>query len=160
MFRPVAILAGCICCASTALAIDMPTRKAGLWEIKMVFEGRSSLPEQTMRHCTDPSTDKLMTQNFGGASERDCSKLDVSKSGGTMTIDSICKFGDATTTTHAVVSGDFNSAYTVQTTSTRSGGRPIPGATPGAETHMNIAAKWVGPCAAGQKPGDVIMSTG
>ena len=25
---------------------------------------------------------------------------------------------------------------------------------------MKIAAKWVGPCAAGQKPGDVIMSNG
>ena len=47
--------------AAPAFALDMPTRKAGLWEIKMEFEGRSNLPVQTMKQCTDAATDKLMT---------------------------------------------------------------------------------------------------
>jgi hypothetical protein len=84
----------------------------------------------------------------------------VRNNGGTITVDSVCQFGDTTTTSHAVVSGDFNSAYTVQINSTRQGGRPIPGVAPGAESHMTIAAKWLGPCAAGQKPGDVMMGNG
>ncbi len=45
-------------------------------------------------------------------------------------------------------------------TSKREGGRPIPGVTPNGETHMTIIAKYAGPCAAGQRPGDVIMSNG
>lgn len=36
----------------------------------------------------------------------------------------------------------------------------MPGAAPGGETQMTIAAKWLGPCAAGQKPGDVMMGNG
>ncbi len=36
----------------------------------------------------------------------------------------------------------------------------MPGAAVGAASHMTIAAKWLGPCAAGEKPGDVIMSNG
>ena len=56
--------------------------------------------------------------------------------------------------------GDFNSAYTVEVTSKREGGRPIPGVAPGGETHMKIAATYIGACAAGQRPGDVIMSNG
>lgn len=142
-----------------AFALDMPTRKAGLWELKMEFQGRN-LPSQLMQQCTDASTDKLMTYNFGGAAERNCQKRDVQNKGGTITIDSVCQFGDATTTSHAVVSGDFNSAYTVQISSTRQGGRPTPGAAPGGESHMMIAAKWLGPCVAGQKPGDVMMGNG
>ena len=154
-----AIVVAVLLSASPALALDMPTRKAGLWELKMEFQGRN-LPAQLMQQCTDATTDKLMTLNFGGAAERNCQKRDVNNSGGTITIDSVCQFGDATTTSHAVVSGDFNTAYTVQINSTRQGGRPIPGVAPGSESHMTIAAKWLGPCAAGQKPGDVMMGNG
>src|SRR6185437_14616709 len=145
--------------ASSAFASDLPTRKAGLWELKMEFQGRN-LPIQLMQQCTDAATDQLMTLNFGGAAERNCQKRDVHNSGGTITVDSVCSFGDATTTSHAVVSGDFNSAYTVQINSTRQGGRPIPGALPGGESHMTIAAKWLGLCVAGQRPGDVMMGNG
>ena len=80
--------------------------------------------------------------------------------GGTITVDSVCTFGGTTTTSHAVVTGSFDSAYTMKVASTRAGGPPMPGGAPGAETHMTIEAKWLGPCAAGQKPGDVIMSNG
>jgi hypothetical protein len=100
-----------------------------------------------------------MTLNFGGAGQH-CSKQDISNSGGAITVDSICKFGETTSTSHAVITGDFNSDYTVEVTSTREGGRPIPGGAPGQESHMKIAAKWIGACAAGQRPGDVIMSNG
>ena len=142
-----------------AAALDLPTRKAGLWELRMEFAGRN-LPAQVMRQCTDAATDKMMNLNFGGSNEKACSKNDVSMSGGAITVDSVCKFGDATTTSHAVVSGSFDSAYKVDVTSTRTGGRALPGVAPGAATHMTIAGKWLGPCAAGQKPGDVIMANG
>lgn len=158
MRRRVTAVAICVLSASSALASELPTRKAGLWELKMEFQGRN-LPTQLMQQCTDATTDQLMTLNFGGAAERNCQKRDVHNSGGTITVDSICSFGDATTTSHAVVSGDFNSAYTVQINSTRQGGRAIPGA-PSGETHMMIAAKWLGPCATGQRPGDVMMGNG
>ena len=59
-----------------------------------------------------------------------------------------------------MVSGDFNSAYTVEVTSTREAARPLPGVAPGGETHMKIAANGSAPCAAGQRPGDIIMSNG
>jgi len=145
--------------ASPVSALDMPTRKSGLWELKMEFQGHN-LPAQLMQQCTDASTDKLMTLNFGGAAERNCQKRDIQKSGNAITVDSVCQFGETTTTSHAVVTGDFNSAYTIQVNSTRQGGRPVPGVAPGGETRMTITAKWLGPCAAGQKPGDVMMGSG
>jgi hypothetical protein len=144
MHRQLALLAGLLVFAAPAFALDMPTRKAGQWEIKMIFEGRN-LPATVMKQCIDAATDKLMNANFGGPAQQACSKQDMRNSGGTITVDSVCTFGPTTTTSHAVVTGSFDSAYTIKVTSTREGGPPPPGTTPGAATHMTIAATWLGP---------------
>jgi Protein of unknown function (DUF3617) len=144
--------------AAPAAALDLPARKAGLWEIKMTFEGRN-LPAQTSQHCVDAETDKLM-QSMAGSMRTDmCSKQDVQRSGGSIVVDSVCKIGDATTTSHAVVTGDFNSAYTMKVTSKREGGRPLPGAPADGTSAMTIDAKWLGACGE-LKPGDMVMAGG
>ena len=155
-----AVIAAVMLFAAPAIALDLPARKPGLWELKMTFQGNSRLPVQTMKQCTDASSDRLMTYNFGGSAEKNCQKQDISRSGNSIVIDSVCSFGGLIATSHAVVSGDFNSAYTVEVTSQREGGRPIPGVSPTGEMHMTIAATWLGACAAGQRPGDIIMSNG
>jgi hypothetical protein len=137
----------------------MPARKPGLWELKMDFE-TLKLPSRVMQHCVDAATDKLMNAQFGGPATAACSKQDVTNVAGTMIVDSVCKFGDATTTSHAVIAGRFDSAYTVDVTSTREGGRALPGQAPGGATHMKIEAKWLGACAADQRPGDIMMGNG
>ena len=145
--------------AAPAGAVDLPTRKAGLWELTMDFHN-TRLPHQTMRQCTDADSDRLMNLNFAGSNEQACSKKDIVPNGTGYVVDSICNFGGVTTTSHAVVTGSFDSAYSVDVNSTREGGPAMPGAAVGAASHMTIAAKWLGPCAAGEKPGDVIMSNG
>jgi uncharacterized protein DUF3617 len=157
--RPhLAVVAFGVLSTSQALALDLPARKAGLWEMKMNFENRN-LPAQTMQQCIDAETDKLMN-SIGGAMRSDvCSKEDVQKVGGTIVVDSVCKVGPATTTSHAVVSGDFSSAYTVKVSSKRDGAA-APGMPASGEMAMTIAAKWLGSCKADQKPGDIIMAGG
>lgn len=159
MLRLLLVVVAALAAATAASALDLPTRKAGLWELTMTFEGRS-LPPQVMKQCVDAASDKLMNLDFAGSNGMACSKQDMTRNGGTIVIDSVCKFGETTTTSHAVVTGSFDSAYAVRVSSTRQGGPPLPGIAPGAETHMGIAAKWLSPCAAGQKPGDVIMANG
>jgi hypothetical protein len=61
-----------------------------------------------------------------------------------------------TMTTSGVASGDFNSAYKVDST-TRMNPAPMPQM---AESKMTIEAKWAGPCPAGRKPGDMVMANG
>jgi hypothetical protein len=157
MRRHLSLVAACLCCATAAQAAEMPARKAGQWEITMQFESRN-LPARTMRQCIDAATDKLMNSSYGG--EGNCSKRDISKVGNTMVIDSVCNYGAGTTTSHAVVTGSFDSAYTVDVTSTRKGGPAIPGMAPGGKTHMKLAAKWLGACPKGERPGDMVMGNG
>jgi hypothetical protein len=142
---------------AAAAAAELPTRKAGLWEIRMAFEG-GNIPVRTMQQCTDADTDKLMMSDFGNTAAQACSKRDIQIAGATITIDSVCSFGGMTTTSHAVITGSFNSAYTVKVTSKREGGPALPpGLAPDGETRMSLQGTWLGPCAAGQRPGDIIM---
>jgi Protein of unknown function (DUF3617) len=161
MRRRFAVVAVALLSAAPALALDMPARKAGLWEMKMVFDG-SPMPAQTMRQCIDQATDKAMQSQFGsgGAQGATCSKQDIKNAGGTTTFDTVCKIGPTTTATRGTITGSFDSAYTMKITSSSAGGPPIAGMAPGGETRMTIEAKYLGGCQAGQKPGDVVMSNG
>lgn len=143
--------------ATPAAAQDMPARKAGLWEMKMIFDTRGA-PPQTMQHCIDATTDKAMQDMGGGLQGQSCTKRESKKVGDTIEFDSVCNMGMGTTTTRGVVSGDFNSAYTIKMNSKREGGPAVPGMP--AETNVTIEAKYTGACKTDQKPGDIIMANG
>ncbi|MCW5704662.1 MAG: hypothetical protein KIT82_19015, partial [Bradyrhizobium sp.] len=71
-----------------ALAVELPVRKAGLWEMKMVRAG-GSMPNMTMQHCTDATTDKQMSTSFSPGKET-CSKQDIQKTATGYVSDSVC----------------------------------------------------------------------
>ena len=148
---PVALLL----CGAPALAVELPTRKAGLWELKMLRAG-SPTPEMTMQHCTDETTDKKMTATFSPMSKENCSKNDIQKTATGYTTDSVCSFRGSAMTSHSEVTGDFNSAYSVKVTSHNE--NPPAGAP--RDTTMSLQAKWLGACPADQKPGDIVMPGG
>ena len=115
--------------ALTASAVELPTRKAGLWELKMMRAG-SPTPEMTMQHCTDETTDKKMTTQLSPMAKDNCSKNDTQKTATGYVTDSVCSFGGTTMTSHSEVTGDFNSGYSVKVTSHNDGAPAAPRATP------------------------------
>jgi hypothetical protein len=136
-------------CLTPALAADFPARKAGLWEMNTTTATGHTV---SMKECVDAQTDQAMQSRFAGVSQRNCSRHDVQKSGDTITIDSVCTIAGHTTSGHAVITGSFDSGYTMTMTS-QTQGLPAP-------RTVTMAAKWLGPCAAGQRPGDMIMPNG
>jgi hypothetical protein len=149
MDRFAAALSLVLIVAAPALSAELPSRKAGLWEMKTTTSSGHAV---SMQQCVDARTDQAMQSSFGSVSQRDCSKRDVQKSGNTTTIDSVCTIAGKTRTAHVVVNGSFESGYTMTVTSQSE-------SVPAART-MTISAKWLGPCAADQKPGDTIMPNG
>ncbi len=140
--------------AADALAVELPVRKAGLWEMKMVRTG-GAVPDMTMQHCTDATTDKQMSTSFSPGKET-CSKQDIQKTATGFVSDSVCGVAGMTITSHAEIIGDFNSAYTVKVTSKSEGGP----ANIARDSSTTIEAKWLGACKADQKPGDIVMPGG
>jgi predicted PP-loop superfamily ATPase len=108
----------------------------------------------TMQHCTDASTDKQMSTSFSPGKDS-CAKQDIQKTATGYVSDSVCTVAGMTVTSHAEITGDFNSAYTVKSTahSERAGG-------PARDSTTTIEAKWLGACKADQKPGDIMMPGG
>src|SRR2546430_2035080 len=127
--------------ATVASAVELPTRKAGLWEMKIVRTG-SKLPDMSMQHCTDPTTDKEMNNSVSPLAKQICSKQDVEKTATGYVSDSVCTVAGVAMTTHAEIVGDFNSGYTVTSKSHLDKG---PTGTP-VDTVTTIEAKWVGDC--------------
>jgi Protein of unknown function (DUF3617) len=140
--------------ASSALAVELPVRKAGLWEMKMVRTG-GTVPDMTMQHCTDATTDKQMSSSFSPGKET-CQKQDIQKTATGFVSDSVCGVAGMTITSHAEIIGDFNSAYTVKVTSHSEGGP----ANVTRDSSTTIEAKWLGACKADQKAGDIVMPGG
>jgi len=133
---------------------ELPLRKAGLWEMKLVRTG-SPVPEMTMQHCTDETTDRDMSTASSPLSKEICSRHEVKQTAAGYVSDSVCSVAGVSVTSHADISGDFNSAYTVKTVSHSEGG--VAGSH---EATVTIEAKWLGACKPGQKPGDIVMPGG
>src|SRR6202171_1862274 len=137
-----------------ARAVEMPIRKAGLWEMKVVRSG-SATPEMTMQHCTDESTDKEMSSTFSPMAKEMCPKQDIQKTATGYVSDSVCGIAGMSITSHSEITGDFNSAYTVKSTAHSEGGP-----TGARDSTTTIEAKWLGACKADQKAGDIVMPGG
>ncbi len=140
--------------AAAGGADQLPVRKAGLWDIKMVRTG-SPMPTITMQHCTDETVDRDMNGLASPMAQQTCSKLDIRKTTTGYATDSVCAGAGRSITSHAEVVGDFNSAYTVTIVSHLEGGPA--GAR---DTTSTVEAKWIGACRPDQKPGDVVMPGG
>jgi len=121
-----------------------------------VLRTGSPAPEMTMQHCTDETTDKEMSTAFSPMGKEMCSKQDILKSATGYVSDSVCGVAGMSITSHAEITGDFSSAYTVKSTSHSEHG---PSGVPRDST-TTIEAKWLGACKSDQKAGDIMMPGG
>lgn len=144
---------GIIIAAAPLRAEEFPRRKSGLWEIKTTSPAAKE-ESRSLHLCVDEKADDL-TGMAAASAKKICSKTDIQRGKDRITVDSVCKFGETTATTHSVITGDFNASYRVETSSTYS--PPISGTSQASAT---IDARWLGPCKPDQKPGDMILGNG
>lgn len=156
--RHTAFILGLGCLVGTlvgsAAAADLPARKAGLWEQKMTSADPNA-PVTVIQQCTDAASEKAFQQMGTSMGQSLCSKNDTRQDGAGWITESVCSMGPMKITSRALLTGDLNSAYRIESESKyepammgKSGDKSI------------IEAKWVGACKAGQVPGDMIMPNG
>jgi len=138
-----------------AAAAELPTRKPGLWEIKIKLTGGAA-PTAMMSHCTDDSVDRQMSTMFNPLAQQPCPGNDIQKHPDRYTIDSVCRADNKSVTLHSDITGDFVTKYTV-VTETKT--QEEPDSEPSV-TNMTLEGRFLGPCKPGQKPGDVMMAGG
>jgi len=145
-FLVLAILCGL---AAAAVAEDAPRRRSGLWEISMSMP---QMPQPMVsQQCVDEKTDDMAKGSSRGGAEK-CSKKSVRREGGNVVFESVCQIEGSTATSRGVFSGDFASSYKGEMTT-----KFVPPLHGMAESKMNFQARLTGPCAPGQKPGEVTV---
>jgi hypothetical protein len=145
--------------ATGAMPISQfPHRKPGLWRQVMAMEGVAAGPGTQL--CVDEASEaKLVALGQQGAAGLHCPPATFTRNpDGTIGFSETCDLGaTGKTTTTGVIRGDFNSSYTEDMSTQFSGG-----STPASSgVHkMTITATWTGPCAPGQRGGDMIFANG
>jgi hypothetical protein len=141
--------------AIPVLAADLPQRKSGLWEFKVQRFAKENV--RTMQMCVDQKTDNAYRQLVDLRRHENCKKVTMRREGDKQLVDAECKFGGAEriAKTHAVITGSFDSQYTIESKSTLD--EPVHDLMEGT---TKIEARWTGPCQADQKPGDVFLANG
>jgi hypothetical protein len=120
-----AILLGLLATATALGACDKlpffkiasPQRKPGYW-METIQSDRSPTPIVT-KWCFDEASDRRMPVLPKGPRRAGaCQKFQISKNGDTYVVDSTCAFpgGSTTITSHAEISGDYSSKYTIVST--------------------------------------------
>ena len=133
---------------------DLPKRKPGLWEMRMVSpDGKKT--SGTIRMCIDAATDAMLTKFATGITGQICTKRDIRVSGSVATIDAVCTVNGSVQTVHSTISFKGSTAY-------RADARvhsepPFMGTSDSAATQEG---KWIGPCPSDMKPGELILANG
>ena len=143
-----AALAGLVLTVAGAATADTPVphQKDGLWESSMMMMGKPF----TTQSCVSEESQAKMSVFSSQIRQKNCSSSSITHNmDGSWTSSSTCKFGGASRTTHAHISGDFDSKITMVL---MADGRSTP------ETTMTMT--WMGPCKPGMKGGDVMMGNG
>ncbi len=138
--------------AAPAVAAEPPSRKPGLWQVKTSIDNNNA-QARVIQQCIDAATDQMLQSSAGPFASSACPERDVKRSENAMTINSVCTVGGKPATAHSVVTGSFDSEYKMTVTSQSED-------LPGGKMTMTMEARWLGPCAADQRPGDIVMGNG
>jgi hypothetical protein len=153
--RVIALLcAAATCSVAIVRADELPHRRPGLWEITRNNVDANN-PARTSRICIDAATETLLRDMGANVAKSICSKAAVSVSGNTVRVDSVCQLDRTRLTNHTVIT--FTGDTTYHHAAATHFDPPLFGR---ADSTSEMDGKWLGPCAADMRPGDVITPMG
>jgi hypothetical protein len=143
-----AALAGAAAIVAGLASADTPVphQKDGLWESSMTMMGHPV----TTQSCVSEESQAKMSVFSAQMRQKNCSSSSISHNmDGSWSSTSTCTFGGKARTTHAHITGSFDSKITMVLT-TEGSNKP----------DMTMTMAWMGPCKPGMKGGDVWMGNG
>ena len=139
--------------ASAAGTMALPARRTGYWEITVTIDKTKAISPLVMHACLDTASDKAMMAAAMSVKMGMCKQSDIEHLGDSYVWDSTCNEGAMKIASHVIVSGDFQSSYSMVTT----GEISVGGKEPEKMASLQIG-KWLSDaCANGMVSGDLDM---
>jgi len=138
---------------ATPSKLEMPMRKAGLWEQAMMFDGKVNPAMDKIKICIGPATNAEMSV-FGQQMKaaRDCQQSISRAADGSYAVDSTCKMADGqTTTSKGTVSGDYSTSVKMHSESDTTG---APIASQNGHSVIDVTMTYLGACPPDMVDGD------
>jgi hypothetical protein len=137
---------------SNASEAEFPKRKAGLWEMRSTgAQANGLLPT---RYCVGENTDRADQHLDRSTGQRGaCSLGGFRRAGQGWLAESICKDRSTTVRSRALATGDLQNEYRIDTVVNYE--PPLAGTR--REDREALVATYLGDCAVGQKPGDMLI---
>ena len=103
----IAIIPSLILVSVASAATDAPQFKPGLWEMHTKLSGdRNGERSNVSKMCLDAGA--MANDEYN---RKNCSKYETRQEGNKWILDSVCKVGSGTMSTHAVIQSTGDSAY-------------------------------------------------
>ena len=119
-------------------ALEFPHTKPGLWEMRIQNSTDGPAPsDSTSRMCLDEKSIKEAEE----LSKKDCSKYELHKEGGKWILNSVCKFGTMTVSSH--VTTEYQGENSSHVVGDATFNPPLMGYS---RAHTVVDNKWLGPC--------------
>jgi hypothetical protein len=145
-------LAAVLCLPAAGPAAAHPKRKPGLWEVRSAGVEAFGMP--ATRFCVGERTDSAVSHlDRSSGSRGSCSLGEFVRSGDAWVAESVCREGRSTVTSRAVASGDFETEYRIDTLVVHA----ATGSATRREDREAVVARFLGPCGADQRPGDLVV---
>ncbi len=136
--------------ATPGYALGHPRRRPGLWEIRSTSNDNIGMPPT--RFCVGEETDRPERHLDRVAGEKgSCTIGGFKRVGITWIAETVCRDNRTTVISQSVASGDFLSEYRIDTLVFYS--PPLAGGK--REDKDSVSARYLGPCAPGQRAGDL-----
>jgi hypothetical protein len=104
--------------------LDLPLRKAGLWEVHTQTDEGKGMRSQDLTMCIGEAMERTTVQRSGAENRANCSKYDVKKTPEGTTVDAQCTYDDRKVTSRTELHGDFTTVFKVKVESTTAGNAP------------------------------------
>lgn len=142
---------------AAAQSVELPQRRPGYWEIRMMTGGGPGGQEFTLQTCTDAATERQMVEYGFGQLNRACQRYDIRRDGEDYVIETDCLAGQTRTTSRSVISGDLRQAYSLRVEGTiQTIGQSEFQQTLTTQQGRFVSAR----CGGGLRPGDILLPGG
>jgi hypothetical protein len=152
-----AVVSGAIPALAQPQAVELPMRRPGYWEIRMMTGGGPGGQEFTVQTCTDAATERQMVQYGFGQLGQTCQRYDIRRDGEDYVIETDCLAGQTRTTARSIISGDLRATYSLRVEGTVQ----TIGQSEFQQTLTTHEGRFVSArCGGGLRPGDILLPGG